>query len=201
MTGPVRVAAQRTVRIENAGCGDPVFGSAFPVAHGYVVTNAHVVAGALHDLTVLSGNQQLSATVVLFDPQLDIAVLRTAHLPTGTIHASPLTTASRATLVGFGSGQRHLTPVTIRSVITATVRDIYNTRDVRRRVIVMGTRVQEGDSGGPVLDASGRYVGVVVGYDLSNRDVGYAIPADDVRRDIERGMMRRAAVSPGRCRA
>ena len=53
-------------------CGMQVNGTGVIVAHGYVVTNAHVVAGAT-TIRVTIGSDVADATAVLFDPDLDVA--------------------------------------------------------------------------------------------------------------------------------
>src|SRR5690606_64574 len=64
------------VKIEGEGCNSIVEGSGFVAGDDVVVTNAHVVAG-VEDPFVLDQNGRHDAYVVLFDPDLDLAVLRT----------------------------------------------------------------------------------------------------------------------------
>ena len=70
-------AVLSTVKILGAACGEEQEGSGFVVGHGLVATNAHVVAGETATQVVV-GNVPYRATVVLFDPDFDLAVLRTA---------------------------------------------------------------------------------------------------------------------------
>ena len=60
-----------------AACGRGIEGSGFVYAPHYVLTNAHVVAGT-DQVSVAVGNDRLAATVVLYDPERDVAVL---HVP------------------------------------------------------------------------------------------------------------------------
>ena len=70
-----------TLQIVEAACDHIQEGSGFVAAPGLVVTNAHVVAGG-DDPRVRSGSLgPLSATTVVFDGALDIAVLRVPGLP------------------------------------------------------------------------------------------------------------------------
>src|SRR5918993_1018937 len=66
-----------TVKVEGPACGRIQEGSGFFVADDLVVTNAHVVAGQDETLVELSGGDELEAEGVAFDPQRDLAVLRT----------------------------------------------------------------------------------------------------------------------------
>ena len=67
-----------TVKILGTACSSEQEGSGFVVGPGLVATNAHVVAGESNGNTqVLLGNSAYNATPVLFDPDFDLAVLRT----------------------------------------------------------------------------------------------------------------------------
>jgi len=70
-------AIASTVKILGTACGDEQEGSGFVAGPGLVVTNAHVVAGESATQVVV-GATSYRATVVLFDPSFDLAVLRTA---------------------------------------------------------------------------------------------------------------------------
>ena len=70
-------ALASTVRVEAQGCGASFTGAAFSVGEGYFVTNAHVVAGAQR-ITLRGELGSGRGTVVLFDPDLDVAVV---HVP------------------------------------------------------------------------------------------------------------------------
>lgn len=80
----VRAAADAgrpsTVRVRGTGCGAAVgFGSGFVVAPGFLVTNAHVVAG-FDRLTVQDTAGSHDAEPILVDPALDVAVLSAPDL-------------------------------------------------------------------------------------------------------------------------
>ena len=85
-----RAAAGSTVQVLGQGCAAGFLneGSGFVAAPGYVVTNAHVVAGVT-DTWVRFTNRDFDATVVTFEPNLDLAVLRVPDL---TAPALPLVT-------------------------------------------------------------------------------------------------------------
>ena len=76
-----RAAAGSTVQVLGQGCAAGFLneGSGFVAAPGYVVTNAHVVAGVT-DTWVRFTNRDFDATVVTFEPNLDLAVLRVPDL-------------------------------------------------------------------------------------------------------------------------
>ena len=71
-------ARESVVRVDAQACGQILTGTGFAVAPNFVVTNAHVVAGAssvavTSDVTGHRGR----GVVVLFDPELDLALVRT----------------------------------------------------------------------------------------------------------------------------
>src|SRR5439155_7942537 len=69
--------ARSTVKVEAAACSRIQDGSGAVIGDGLIVTNAHVVAGSKHP-TVLThpDGRALKATVVAFDPNRDVAILR-----------------------------------------------------------------------------------------------------------------------------
>jgi S1-C subfamily serine protease len=71
----VEAGAPSTVRIVGRACEAIQEGSAFVVADGYVITNAHVVAGVPEPQVQTPGAPSEPATTVYFDPELDLALL------------------------------------------------------------------------------------------------------------------------------
>ena len=71
-------ARSRVLKVQGTAlsCDRSIEGSGFVYAPQHVLTNAHVVAGVTQGLTVTTpGGHALPAQVVLYDPQVDIAVL------------------------------------------------------------------------------------------------------------------------------
>ena len=76
-----KLAEASTVRVSAATCAFESSGSGVVVDDAYVVTNAHVVAGARERGVRVTGVAgQVNARVVLFDPELDVAVLHAPDL-------------------------------------------------------------------------------------------------------------------------
>src|SRR6202043_3850769 len=75
-TAGIRQATRVTSKVIAVGCnGGAEAGSSWALAAGYMVTNAHVVAGSSSvEIDTPNGNH-FSARVVLFDPNTDLAVL------------------------------------------------------------------------------------------------------------------------------
>jgi uncharacterized membrane protein required for colicin V production len=81
--GPLNSAITSTrpsvVKIEGKGCGGVIEGSGFVAGDHEVVTNAHVVAGVVRPFVADQKGAHRS-TVISFDPNLDVAVLRVSGL-------------------------------------------------------------------------------------------------------------------------
>ena len=191
-SGPVHLGALRAHVAEPAsvlkvfatgGCPVNHEGTAFVVAPDEVVTNAHVVAGSRR---VTVGGRR--ATVALFDPRDDLAVLRVSGLNEPalrlrSIHAVPGTPAR---VVGFPlNGSRTLAPAQLRGSITGLGRDIYNQDLLTRTYLVVAAQISPGNSGSPVLVGS-TVAGVIVSKSLSQPQIAYAIPAGVVASALAR---------------
>ncbi len=163
------------------GCPLGHEGTAFVVGPHEVVTDAHVVAGAHH---IRVGSER--GTVVLFDPQDDLAVIHVA----GALPA-PLTLASStppshvaAAVVGYPlDATRTLSPAELLGTVRAASRDIYDRTVIQRTLLVLAAHIQPGNSGSPVL-RHGDVVGIVVSRSVANPLIGYATPIALVRQVV-----------------
>jgi uncharacterized membrane protein required for colicin V production len=114
------------VKVAGTGCGGIVEGSGFVVSPDMVATNAHVVAGIQHPF-VQDSNGNHSATVVSFDPSLDLAVLRVSNLAGRQLNISHKTAepGTAAAVVGFpGGGAFNAGAAAVLDNFTASGRDI-----------------------------------------------------------------------------
>src|SRR2546423_561751 len=73
------------IRGQAPSCGKDIEGSGFVYARGKVMTNAHVVGGTRTLVVRQSNSRQYAATVVVFDPKRDIAVLDVPELTTAPL--------------------------------------------------------------------------------------------------------------------
>ena len=190
-----------TVKILGAACGDEQEGSGFVVGQGLVVTNAHVVAGENATQVVVNGSSY-GATVVLFDPKFDLAVLRTgAPLgPVLSIDPDQVPRGTQAVILGYPEdGPLTIGAAGVTAEITATGRDIYNQGAVTRGVYALEATVRPGNSGGPVVIAGGEVVGVVFSRSTVYPDVGYALTSPGVLARVRQAASRQAPVSTQKC--
>ncbi len=197
-------AASSVFKVSAATCGMTSVGTGFVVAPGYVVTNAHVVAGAgARGIRVSTdGGRILDAVPVFFDPNLDVALLRVVDVRgRGLTFASedPERGAVGASLGYPGGGRLAIVPAAVSSRYSATGRDIYGQDKVRREILELRAEIDRGDSGGPLVLTNGTVGGIVFAEARTNEEVGYALSATEVWARIAPAIGRMAAVDLGEC--
>jgi S1-C subfamily serine protease len=203
--GGVQSARASVVQVSgNAeACLSEISGSGFVVAPGYVLTNAHVVAGVSEPRVQVSGQgEYLAAKVVAFDPKLDVAVLLVPKLRATPLPLTDNLAASGDPVValGFpGGGEFTATPARIRAVITARGDDIYGQAGVERELYAFRGQLRPGNSGGPLLRPNGEVVGMVFGAGVGDSKTGYAITAPQLATVIKVAVQRTDEVSTGPC--
>ena len=196
----VRAAARSVVRVLGTACGLGVQGSGWVAGDGLVVTNAHVVAGQ-DDTTVQPGGDgpSVDADAVWYDTRNDLAVLRAPGI--GGVRALSLNVAARpgasAAVLGFPeNGPYDVQPARLGQTAEVVTQDAYGRGPVRRAITSVRGLVRHGNSGGPVVDGSGRVVATVFAAASSRRRAGYGVPDSVVRRALRR---LRGPVDTGPC--
>jgi S1-C subfamily serine protease len=194
-------ASASTVRVVAATCGLQSTGTGFAVAQGYVVTNAHVVAGA-GTIRVDRGGSLFAATPVHFDPNLDVAVLHVPRLPSAPLRFAdedPDRGVVGAALGHPGGGQLQVIPAGVTGSYDARGLDIYGANQVVRRVIELRAAIERGDSGGPFVLLDGSVGGVVFAEARSDPSVGYALSPTAVAIVVGPVIGRTGEVDVGGC--
>jgi S1-C subfamily serine protease len=195
-------ADQSMVRIVGQACDKIQEGSGFVVEGNNVVTNAHVVAGVGSPEVQLQGGGEFHARTVLFNDDLDLAVLRLEESPAESLSLIPetLDRGAPGAVLGYpGGGPLRGEEAAVRRSLFAIGRDIYGDDTVRRQVYELQTLVQPGNSGGPFVTVDGRVAGVVFAASTTNDNVGYAITSEEAIPEIRRGMESDAEVPTGPC--
>jgi S1-C subfamily serine protease len=165
-----------TLLVEGQACDRIQEGTGFVAGANYVVTNAHVVAGERDTHVTTSDGRRLDSTVVAFDPDRDLAVLRVPGLALPALELGEGRVDERGALFGHpGGGPLRQAPVRIAEQIVARGSDITHTTDTEREVFVLAAVAAPGDSGGPIVDADGRVIGVMFAYDISRQSTAYAL--------------------------
>jgi S1-C subfamily serine protease len=194
-------AIPSTVEVDSDACNYTLAGSGFVVQDDYVVTNAHVIAGA-DEIAVLPQNGRHEAVPVYFDPSLDIAVLYVPGLdapPLAFAQDDPKRGDTGAALGHPGGGPLVVLPAAVTDEYRATGRDLYGTSTVTRSIVELRAQVERGDSGGPFVLQDGTVGGVVFAQSRSDPSVGYALAPSEVRAAIEPALGSTDAVDTGAC--
>lgn len=197
-------AVASTLKVAAATCGLSSLGTGFVVRPDYVLTNAHVVAGATsRGIRVATADGRLlDAVPVLFDPRLDVALLHVENLQ---LRALPLAASDPgrgsvgATLGYPNGGALVVLAAAVAGRYPATGYDIYGERQVRRDILELRAAIERGDSGGPLILSDGSVGGVVFAEARTNAEVGYALTPTAVTQAIGSGLGQVAAVDTGRC--
>jgi S1-C subfamily serine protease len=196
-----RTAEASTGRISTAACGVRVNGTGVIVARGYVVTNAHVVAGGT-TIRVTIGTDVADATVVLFDPDLDVALLYVPDLAGPALAfavSDPGRGAVGAALGYAGGGPLVALPAAVSGAYAATGRDIYDKSRITRQILELRAAVEPGDSGGPLVLEDGTIGGLVFAESRTDPAVGYALTPTTVSERVMPSVGARTATSVGPC--
>jgi S1-C subfamily serine protease len=174
------------IRGEAPSCNKVLEGSGFAVAPNRVMSNAHVVAGAT-TVKVEDGDHTYDATVVSYDPNADISILEVPDLPSPALQfdMQEAPEGTDAIVLGYpGGGDFTATPARIRETIELNGPDIYHTTTVTRQVYTIRGAVHQGNSGGPLIDRSGKVLGVVFGAAVDDADTGFVLTANEVNRQM-----------------
>jgi S1-C subfamily serine protease len=198
----IRAAAQLTFKVEGDGCQGRVDGSGFPVEAHLVITAAHVVAGTKNNVVIEPNGDRFSATVVFWDPDTDIALLRVATLPSGTLPLDQLIAPrnSDGAAIGYpGGGPRTISVARVRGHTDAIGYDIYSRHSVDRLIYVLRSRVIPGNSGGPFVDTDGRVRGMIFAASSNNKDEAYALDGSEIEKALKAGEHKTRQVDTKTC--
>ena len=197
LTDPDVVVAQSSVvKVRGAnGCGSGVEGTGFFYAPGRLMTNAHVVAGVTRPEVEVAGSTVV-ASVVLYDADLDIAVL--ALPDTGVPHLTLDTEAAARRQRRGARLPRGRARTTSRPAGSARSSGCARPTSTARAPS-SGRSTRCARSSGPATPAvrssppAGDVAGMVFAASVSDQDTGYALTAEPGRRVRGRGAHPRVA--------
>jgi S1-C subfamily serine protease len=156
---------------------------------GHIVTNDHVAAGG-RVITVQAAlrARRVTARIVGRDPSTDLALLRVDPREAPGLRPLPLgdsgdvRAGDTAIAIGSPYGLQHTLTVGVVSAIERTI-------DAPDGFPIVGAlqtdaAINSGNSGGPLLDAAGRVIGVNAQTEPDTTGIAYAIPVDTVKRIV-----------------
>jgi len=156
-------------------------------ADGHIVTNYHVVEDAEEVWVALADGESYRAEVVGEDPSNDLAVLRVdvAELPQaiGLGDSDQLRVGQFVVAIGNPFGLER----TLTYGVISSLGRVIESPDGQYigEAIQTDAAINQGNSGGPLLDLEGRVIGVnsqIISPSGGNVGVGFAVPANTVRR-------------------
>jgi S1-C subfamily serine protease len=187
----VRAAGRSVVRVLGTACGLGIEGSGWIAPGGLVVTNAHVVAGE-DDTTVQQQGvgPHLDAQPVWFDPRNDVAILRVpalASAPSLSLHVNAPPGTSAAVLGFPENGPFDVEPGRLGNTSTVRTDDAYGRGPISRRITSLRGLVRSGNSGGPMVDGSGRVVTTIFAAIVGRgQRSGFGVPDSIVQSALAR---------------
>lgn len=197
-------AAKSVMKISGTAfqCGQNQTGTGFVISPERVLTNAHVVAGVTSPVVQTQSQGAIPARVVYFNPVQDLAILAVDSLD-----AAPLPTAettrnnTQAAFAGYPlGGPLQVRPATVLSSGPLMVPDITGNTTSPLDVYQLAGNVQSGNSGGPLLNADGRVVGVVFAKATSTANVGFALTMEEAGPVIAAAPHLASSVPSGSCK-
>lgn len=206
LVGDTVIPSVVTVQISGAGLsGTGVLGSGSGVvfdSDGHILTNDHVVAAGTSYEVVLADGRIYPAQLVGTDPTTDLAVLSVEALdlrPVAIGSSDALTVGDPAVAVGSPLGLDGGPSLTV-GVISAFGREVQT--DATTRLFGMlqtDAPITQGSSGGALVDASGRLVGITTAVGVSEvgiEGIGFATPIEIVTRVADEIIATGSATNP-----
>jgi serine protease Do len=162
---------------------------------GIALTNYHVVRNANQIEVALSDRTRYVGEVLGFDRQNDLAVLRLVDAPSNLPivpmgDSESLRPGALAVAIGNPHGLERSVSVGVISGLNRTLRDPPG-RPPIRDVIQTDAVINQGNSGGPLLNSRGEVVGITTAIEAVSGQrgfggIGYAVPISTVKRHLER---------------
>ncbi|MDQ3200170.1 MAG: trypsin-like peptidase domain-containing protein, partial [Verrucomicrobiota bacterium] len=161
---------------------------------GYIITNEHVVerAADLKIEVITNDGKSFKARYITGDPKRDLALIKVDSdkpLPFVDLHdTSPNLLGQTVIVVGNALG--YGTSIS-RGVLSGVKREITINNIDYRDLLQTDAAINPGNSGGPLIDLSGRLVGIssakmaFTPQGVPTQGLGFAIPADVVRENVE----------------
>jgi serine protease Do len=158
---------------------------------GMILTNWHVVDGATDVTVAFNDGTKLTGRVVDSDPTDDLAIVKVdaTGLPTAEIGSSADLQTGQ-TVVAIGSPLGTFTDSVTSGILSALGRSIdvggASGREHLSNLLQTDAAINEGNSGGPLLDLSGKVIGINVAVSTTAQGIGFAIPIDAAQPLIDR---------------
>ncbi|PIP27729.1 MAG: hypothetical protein COX30_00335 [Candidatus Moranbacteria bacterium CG23_combo_of_CG06-09_8_20_14_all_39_10] len=168
-------------------------GSGFIItADGMIVTNRHVASDTAADYTVITNDgKERPAKVLALDPVNDMAVIKIdGHdYPTLNLGDSDSLKIGQ-TVVAIGNSLGEFSNTVNRGIVSGLKRNLTASggRGESERlsnIIQTDAAINPGNSGGPLLNINGDVIGINVAMAQGAQNIGFAIPANQIKKVVE----------------
>jgi S1-C subfamily serine protease len=157
---------------------------------GHILTNYHVIEGAQEVRVTLFNGETYDAGLMGADPVYDMAVLRIdaprdVLFPVDFGDSSALKVGQKAFAIGNPFGLERTMTVGIISSLNRTLKS--RTGRMMKSIIQIDAALNQGNSGGPLLDSRGRLIGMntaIASRTGENTGIGFAIPVNNIGRVV-----------------
>jgi serine protease Do len=182
-------AAIGTMKLNGLGSGVVVS------KDGLIITNAHVVNMASKVYVIFSDGKVTEAALAAINPSMDLAVIKV--VPPGSL--KPVKLADDViigeTVISIGN-PLGLNNSVSEGIISATNRNISTTdqQNLFTGLIQTDASINQGSSGGAILNLEGQLVGISLGLVQNAQSIGFAIPSSKIKvvlKDYREAMDRR----------
>ena len=146
-------------------------------ANGWILTNRHVVAGTTDLTAQLKDGTKYHATIYGIDTLTDLAIIKVdaTGLPAATMGDSDGLKVGEL-VIAIGSPLGTFDNSVTSGIVSALGRDITTQGGRIRNLIQTDAAINHGNSGGPLLDATGAVIGVNTAIAENSTGIGFSIP-------------------------
>jgi S1-C subfamily serine protease len=150
---------------------------------GEVLTNAHVVEGGQSIQVAIPSRGTFPARVLGADAVHDVALLKVdavSALPTVTFSTTPPQVGDPVVAIGNALALNG-SPTVTTGIVSALDRQIDTASESLSHLIQTDAPINPGDSGGPLLNASGQVIGMNTAIAGNAQNIGFAIPVSQIQ--------------------
>ena len=170
MSGAIEQVKESVLTIKS---GDRV-GAAFIVSpDGHGLTSAHLVSDNSQVTVVLANDEELEATEVQRDKTRDLALIKLDLQNLPAVRFGPSNELKQGARVAVLGAPLGLEGSVTQGIVSAVEREAEG-----KKYLQIDAALNEGNSGGPVIDEKGRVVGVATAVVKEAQNVGFAVPGD-----------------------
>src|SRR2546423_1093084 len=157
-------------------------GSGFVVSrNGLVATSLHVIGeGRPVEIRFANGEKYSATEIHAWDRKLDLAVIRIDATNLSALKLGESAEVKQGASVVAMGNPRGLTHSVVQGVVSA-FRDFEN-----GRMIQLAIPIEPGNSGGPLLDANGRVIGILEMKSAVTENLGFATPIDALKTLLDK---------------